>query len=332
MAGRPRMFDARNRALALTIARRFVSTLITLLGVAIIIFVILRLLPGNAITASMGVNAGLLSPAQHAALAHFYGLGKPPVQQFFDWLGAVFTGNLGVSLSTQESVSHLIAQTAPVTLELSIVSMVFGVLIGVGFGMIGALKPGKVGDEVGQGVAVVGLGVPTFVLGTVVVTFMSSHFHYFPSSEPYASLFSDPWMNIQQIFFPSLVLSVGIGAAIMRTTRAAVLEVSSQNFVRTARGKGIKQRVVTWRHLFRNALIPIVTMSGIQLGYLLGGTVIIEQIFILPGLGRLLVTAINERDFPVVQSITMLFATAFVLVNLGVDVICALIDPRSRER
>ena len=207
-----------------------------------------------------------------------------------------------------------------------------GLLIGVGFGMIGALKPGKVGDEVGQGIAVVGLGVPVFVLGTALVTFLSSHFHYFPSSKPYASLFSDPWLNIQQIFFPALVLSIGIGAAIMRTTRAAVLEVSSQNFVRTARGKGIKARVVTWRHLFRNALVPIVTMSGIQLGYLLGGTVIIEQIFILPGLGRLLVVAINQRDFPVVQSITMLFATAFVLVNLGVDIICALIDPRSRDR
>ena len=304
------MFDTRNRALALTIVRRIVTTLITLLGVAIIIFVILRLLPGDAITASLGVNAGLLSPAQHAALVHFYGLGKPPVQQFFSWLGATFGGNLGVSLSAQEPVSKLIAQAAPVTFELSIVSIVLGLAIGVGFGMIGALKPGKVGDEVGQGIAVVGLGVPVFVLGTALVTFLSSHFHY----------------------FPSFVLSLGIGAAIMRTTRAAVLEVSSQPFVRTARGKGIKQRAVTWRHLFRNALVPIVTMSGIQLGYLLGGTVIVEQIFILPGLGRLLVTAINERDFPVVQSVTMLFATAFVLVNLGVDVICTLIDPRSRER
>ena len=332
MAGGPRMFDTRNRALALTIVRRIVTTLITLLGVAIIIFVILRLLPGDAITASLGVNAGLLSPAQHAALVHFYGLGKPPVQQFFSWLGATFGGNLGVSLSAQEPVSKLIAQAAPVTFELSIVSIVLGLAIGVGFGMIGALKPGKVGDEVGQGIAVVGLGVPVFVLGTALVTFLSSHFHYFPSSEPYAGFFGDPWMNIQQIFFPSFVLSLGIGAAIMRTTRAAVLEVSSQPFVRTARGKGIKQRAVTWRHLFRNALVPIVTMSGIQLGYLLGGTVIVEQIFILPGLGRLLVTAINERDFPVVQSVTMLFATAFVLVNLGVDVICTLIDPRSRER
>src|SRR5262249_40412158 len=153
-----------------------------------------------------------------------------------------------------------------------------------------------------------------------------------PCPQQGVSLCSDPWLNVQQIFFPSLVLSIGIGAAIMRTTRAAVLEVSSQNFVRTARGKGIKGHVVTWRHLFRNALVPIVTMSGIQLGYLLGGTVIIEQIFILPGLGRLLVSAINERDFQVVQSITMLFAAAFVLVNLGVDVICALIAPRSRAR
>jgi peptide/nickel transport system permease protein len=332
MTGRPPMFDTRNRALALTIARRIVSTFITLLGVAVIVFVILRLLPGNAITASLGVNAGLLSPAQHAALVHFYGLGKPPVEQFFSWLGATLTGNLGVSLSAQEPVSTLISEAAPVTLELSIVTLVLGLLIGVGFGMIAALKPGKVGDQVGQGIAVVGLGVPVFVLGTALVTFLSSHFHYFPSSEPYASLFTDPWMNIQQIILPSIVLSLGIGAAIMRTTRAAVLEVSSQNYVRTARGKGIKQRFITWRHLFRNALVPIVTMSGIQLGYLLGGTVIIEQIFILPGLGRLLVTAINERDFPVVQSITMLFATAFVLVNLGVDVICALIDPRSRDR
>jgi peptide/nickel transport system permease protein len=306
--------------------------LVTLFGVAVVVFAILRLLPGDAVQASLGVSEGLLTPEQHAALDRYYGVGEPAVEQFFSWLKASLEGNLGVSLASRQSVSSLIGQALPVTLEVGLLSLVLGLLIGVGFGMIGALKPGRVGDEVGQGIAVVGLGVPVFVLGTALVTFLSSHFHYFPSSEPYSSLFTDPWMNIQQIFFPSLVLSVGIGAAIMRTTRAAVLEVSSQNFVRTARGKGIKQRVVTWRHLFRNALIPIVTMSGIQLGYLLGGTVIIEQIFILPGLGRLLVTAINERDFPVVQSITMLFATAFVLVNLGVDVICALIDPRSRER
>jgi peptide/nickel transport system permease protein len=318
--------------LLIGIVRRLASTIVTLLGVSVVIFVILRLLPGNAITASLGVEAGMLSKAQHAALVHYYGIGQPAVQQFFSWLGAILTGNLGVSLSAQEPVSTLIGQALPPTLELGIVALALGLLIGVGFGLIGALRPGKLGDDVGQGVAVIGLGVPSFVIGTGLVTFMSSEFHYFPSSEGWVSLFSNPWLNIQQIFFPAFALSLGIGAAIMRTTRAAVLEVSGLNFVRTARGKGISSRIVIWRHLFRNALVPIVTMSGIQLGYLLGGTVIVEQIFVLPGLGRLLVTSINNRDFPVVQSVTMLFATGFVVVNMLVDVATALIDPRTRAR
>jgi peptide/nickel transport system permease protein len=294
------------------VVRRLVSTVVTLFGVAIVIFVILRLLPGNAITASLGVSAGMLTPAQHAALEHFYGIGQPALQQFTSWLGAMLSGNLGISLAAQQPVSALIGQALPVTLELGIAALALGVLIGVGFGLIGALRPGKLGDDVGQGVAVVGLGIPSFVIGTGLVTFLSSQFHYFPSSEGYASLFHNPWLNVQQIFFPALVLSLGIGAALMRTTRAAVLEVSGQSFVRTARGKGISGRAVVWRHLFRNALV--------------------EQIYVLPGLGRLLVTSINNRDFPVVQSVTMLFATGFVVVNMLVDAACALIDPRTRAR
>ncbi len=314
------------------IARRLLSTLVTLFGVAVVIFVILRLLPGNAITASMGVSAGLLSHAQTVSLDHFYGIGKPLITQFTSWLGAMLTGNLGVSLSFQQPVSKLIGSALPVTLELAAMAISLGVLFGVGFGMLSALRPGKAGDAVGQGFAVVGLGVPTFVLGTGLVTVMASQFHYFPSSGAYAGLFSNPWLNLQQIFFPALVLSIGIGAAIMRTTRSSVLEVSNQNFVRTARGKGLRGRAVVWRHLFLNALVPILTMSGIQLGYLLGGTVIVEQIFVLPGLGRLLVSSIDNRDFPVVQSATMVFATGFVVVNMLTDVICALIDPRGRDR
>jgi peptide/nickel transport system permease protein len=282
------------------------------------------------VTASIGVSVGLLTPAQLRALDSFYGVGQPAVEQFWSWLHATLTGNLGVSLSAQEPVSKLIGQALPVTLELGIASLLLGLVIGVGFGVVGGLRPGKLGDDAGQGVAVIGLGVPSFVLGTGLVTFLSSQFHYFPSSQAWASLFHDPWLNVQQVFFPALVLSLGIGAAIMRTTRAAVLEVSGQNFVRTARGKGLSGRAVVWRHVFLNALVPVVTMSGIQLGYLLGGTVIIEQIFVLPGLGRLLVTSINNRDFPVVQSLTMLFAAGFVVVNMLVDVACALIDPRVR--
>lgn len=315
----------------LIVAKRVISTLITLLGVTVVIFVILRLLPGNAIESSMGVNTGLLSHAQILQLDHYYGIGKPAFSQFTSWLGSTLSGNLGVSLASRTSVASLIGQAFPVTLELAIMTMILGWIIGVGLGVAGALRPGKAGDVAGQGVALVGLGVPSFVLGTAAVTIMSSGFGYFPSSQTYASFFSDPWLNLQQIFFPALVLSIGIGAAIMRTAKTAVLEVSNQNFVRTARGKGLRRRSVTWRHLFLNALVPIVTMSGIQLGYLLGGTVIIEQIFVLPGLGRLLVTSINSHDFPVVQSVTLLFAACFVILNLLTDGICALIDPRQRE-
>ena len=316
----------------LGVARRLASMVITLFGVAVVIFIVLRLLPGNAITASLGVSEGLLSPAQRGALADYYGIGQPAVEQFFSWLRETLTGNLGVSLASRTSVASLIGQALPVTLEVGLASLVLGLLLGVGLGMIGALHPGKVADDVGQGVAVIGLGVPSFVIGTALVTFLSSRFHYFPSSQGYAGITSNPWLNFQQIILPAAVLSLGIGAAIMRTTRAAVLEVSSLGFMRTARGKGLSGRAVIWRHLFLNALTPIVTMSGIQFGYLLGGEVIIEQIFVLPGLGRLLVTSINQRDFPVVQSVTLLFATGFVVVNMLVDVICSLIDPRTRAR
>jgi peptide/nickel transport system permease protein len=294
------------------------------------VFLVLALLPGNAVTAQLGVSAGLLSKAQLAALDRYYGVGKPLIEQYGSWISSVLSGNLGVSLASRSPVSSLIGAAAPATLELAIGSMLIGELIGVGFGVFGALRPGKVVDNVGQGVSVVGLGVPSFILGTGLVTFLSSVFHYFPSSQNFVSLWQNPWLNLQQVFFPSLCLGLGVGAAVMRTTRAAMLEVTGLNYARTARGKGLRPRTITWKHLFLTALVPVVTMSGIQLGYLLGGTVVIEQIFVLPGLGRLLITSINERDFPVVQSVTMLFATGFVVVNMVTDLLYTAIDPRTR--
>ena len=312
------------------IGRRLLSMLVTLLGVSVIIFLVLRLLPGNAVTASLGVSAGLLSHAQLVALDHYYGVGQPFFRQYGSWLGALFTGNLGVSLSSRTSVASLIGAAFPVTFELAIVSLIIGELIGVLFGVFGSLKPGRAVDDVGQGVAVVGLGVPSFVIGTFIVTFLASQFHYFPSSEGFVGFFQDPWLNLQQIFFPALTLGIGIGAAIMRTTRASMLEVTGLNYARTARGKGLSKRVVTWKHLFLGALVPVITMSGIQFGYLLGGTVVVEQIFVLPGLGRLLIMAIDNRDFPVVQSVTLIFAAGFILVNTLTDVLYTVIDPRTR--
>ncbi len=316
----------------ISVGRRLVSMLVTLFGVAVIIFVVLRLLPGNAVTAQLGVSAGLLSHAQLVALDHYYGVGEPFFQQFGSWLGAMFTGNLGVSLTSRTSVASLVGAALPITLELAIAAMIIGELIGVLFGVFGALKPGRLVDDTGRGVAVIGLGVPSFIIGTGLVTFLASEFHYFPSSEGFASIGQDPWLNLQQIFFPALTLGLGIGAAMMRTTRAAMLEVIGLNYARTARGKGLSKRAVTWKHLFLGALVPVTTMSGIQLGYLLGGTVIVEQIFVLPGLGRLLITSINERDFPVVQTVTLIFAAGFIIVNMLTDVLYTVIDPRTRTQ
>ena len=316
----------------LAIGRRILSVIVTLLGVSVIIFVVLRLLPGNAVSASMGVSEGLLTHAQVAALDRYYGVGQPAVQQYFSWLHAILTGNLGVSLSLQKTVSYLVGLDLPVTIELAFFAMVLGIVIGVGFGMWSALHPGKWQDNVGQAVSVVGLAIPSFILGTVLVVYMSSKFHYFPSSSSFVGFFTNPWLNFQQIIFPAFVLSLGIAAAILRTTRGAVLEVSGLNFARTALGKGVSRRAFIWRHLFLNSLTAVVTMSGIQLGYLLGGTVIIEQIFILPGMGNLLITAIHNQDYPLVQSVTLIFAAGFVIVNMFVDLMYSLIDPRTRNR
>jgi peptide/nickel transport system permease protein len=320
----------RGRALALRTATRLGKAVLTLVGVAIVVFVVLRILPGNQITASLGVNAGLLTKAQYADLAHFYGIGKPLPQQFWQWATALLHGNMGVSDQSGRTVTSLIGAALPVTLELAVGAMLIGLVVGVGAGAIAAAAPGRPGDRAARVLALAGLGVPSFVIGSGLVAVLASVFHYFPSSEGFASLTSDPWLNIQQIFWPALTLGLGIGAAILRTTRGAMLEVARQDFVRAARGRGLRPRLVIIKHVLRNAMIPILTMSGIQFGYLLGGTVIVEQIFVLPGLGRLLLMSVTEADYAVAQGVTLVFALGFILVNLLTDLLYAVVDPRLR--
>jgi peptide/nickel transport system permease protein len=314
------------------IVRRVLSIVVTLFGVSVIVFIILRVIPGNAVSASLGTSEGLLTKAQIAALDQYYGVGQPAVQQYFSWLHSVLTGNLGVSLTYRQPVSFMLGNTLPITLELSFFAIVLGVVIGAGVGLWSGLHPGRWQDGIGQGVAVVGLSVPTLVLGVLFVTILSDTVHYFPSSSDFVGFFTNPWVNFQQIIFPAFVLSLGIAAAILRTTRGAVLEVSGLNFARTALGKGVSRQAYVWRHIFRNSLTAVVTMSGIQLGYLLGGTVIVENIYVLNGMGRLMITSILNKDYPVVQSVTLVFAAGFVLVNMLVDVLNSLIDPRIRKR
>jgi len=331
LAGRAGAGPGRGRAIALRIAARLAKAVITLVGVAVVVFIVLRLLPGNQITSSLGVNAGLLTKAQYADLEHYYGIGKPVTQQFGQWAGDLLHGNMGLSEQSGRSVASLIGAALPVTLELAIAAMLIGLVIGVGAGAVAAAAPGRLPDRGARLVALAGLGVPSFVIGSGLVALLASVFHYFPSSEGFASLRSDPWLNIQQIFWPALTLGLGIGAAILRTTRGAMLDVARRDYVRAARGRGLAPRLVVIKHVLRNALIPILTMSGIQFGYLLGGTVVVEEIFVLPGLGRLLLMSVTESDYAVAQGVTLVFALGFIVVNLLTDLLYAVVDPRLRS-
>ncbi|MGI5289356.1 ABC transporter permease [Nonomuraea polychroma] len=312
------------------IIRRVAGTLGTLFGVAVFVFVMLRAIPGNQITAGLGTEAAALTPAQRAALERYYGLDQPLVTQFFSWLGNMVTGNFGYSARHQQSVLDLTLHSLPVTFELAVLSIVLALLIGVPLGMLSASKAGAPRDAVGQAVSLAGLSIPAFLLATTLLSIFAASFRFNPNGRGFATLLEDPLLNLQQMVLPALVLGFGIAAPILRTTRAAVLEVRSHDFVRTARAKGVPERRLQVRHVLGNALVPIVTMTGLQFGYLLGGAVVVEQIFSVPGIGRQVLLGIQQKEYAVVQSTVLVIALAFVLVNLLTDVLYRIIDPRVR--
>ncbi len=313
------------------VTRRVVEAVLTLLGVAVLVFVMLRVIPGNQITATLGTEASAaLTPGQQAALRAYYGLDQPPVAQFFGWLGNVLSGNLGISQRTGQSVLDMTLAALPVTIELAILATLLGLLLGVPLAMLSASRPNGARDAAGQLVGLAALSVPSFLLGAALLAFVSKYFHYNPSAQGFARLLSDPGLNLQQMLFPSLVLGFGLAAPIMRTGRSALLEVQTQDFVRTARGKGVAPLRVQIRHVLHNALVPIVTMTGIQFGYLLGGAVVVEQIFSVPGIGRQVLIGLQQKEYAVVQSTVLVIALSFVLVNLLTDLLYRVIDPRVR--
>jgi peptide/nickel transport system permease protein len=318
------------RLLKHRLVRRLGSALGTLAGVAVLVFVMLRAIPGNQITAQLGIEAAALTPAQRAALEAYYGLDKPLAVQFFAWLGGLFQGNLGFSSRAHMSVADLTLQALPVTLELAVLTIVLSLLIGVPLGMLSASRPDGVRDAVGQLVGLAGLSIPAFLLGSSLMAWLAGAFSFNPNGQGYAKLWVNPWLNLQQMALPSIVLAFGIAAPIMRTTRTAVLEVRSLDFIRTARAKGVPPRRLQFRHVLGNALVPIVTMTGLQFGYLLGGAIVVEQIFSLPGIGRQVLTGIEQKEYSVVQSTVLIIALGFVLVNLLTDAVYRLIDPRVR--
>jgi peptide/nickel transport system permease protein len=311
-------------------AARIGGALITLLGVTVVVFVVLRTIPGNAITASLGIESGTLTPAQRASLNHFYGIDKPWYEQLWAWISGILHGNLGLSLTSGKPVASLIWSAMPVTIELALVAAAIGTVVGVLLGVLAGSRPGKASDSATQGLSLLGLAIPEFVLGTAVVAILAQAFHYFPDTGTFVPLTRSLSGNLSQILYPSLVLAVAFAANVMSTTRSEYVEVADADYVRTARGKGLRPNRIRGAHILRNATIPIVTLTGIQFGYLLGGTVIIEQIFALPGMGRLLFTSISNRDYPVVQGTVLVIAALFVVVNLLVDLLYRVLDPRTR--
>lgn len=311
-------------------AARMSGAVITLLGVTIVVFVVLRTIPGDAVTASLGTESGTLTPAQRASLNHYYGIDKSWFEQLWTWISGALHGDLGISLTSGKPVTDLLGTALPVTVEVAALAALMGTAAGVLLGVLAGARAGRTADTATQGVALFGLAVPEFVVGTAVVTILAEAFGYFPNTGTFVSLTSSFSENMSQVLYPSLVLAIPFAANVMRTTRSEYVEMAEADYVRTARGKGLHPGRIRRAHILRNATIPIVTLTGIQFGYLLGGTVIVEQIFALPGMGRLLLTSITNRDYPVVQGTVLVIAVLFVLVNLLVDLLYRAIDPRTR--
>jgi peptide/nickel transport system permease protein len=312
------------------IVKRLLTFPIILFGVSVVVFVAIRLVPGDAITAMLGTEAGLLTNVQRASLAKYFGIDQPWITQYGRWVGGLFHGDLGVSVTYGKPVLEVILARFPLTLELAILAMVIALLIGIPAGVFAATRSEKLSDLIVRVLAILGQSTPSFVLALLIILALSVWFGVLPSMGDFVPLNQDPLGNLGQMLLPAAVLGFAFAASVTRITRAAMLDVLSDDYVRTARSKGVSARGVVWRHALPNALIPVVTLSGVEFGYLLGGAVIVEKVFALPGLGRLTLDAITQRDYALVEGSVLFVALNFMVLNLLVDLAYAALDPRVR--
>jgi peptide/nickel transport system permease protein len=312
------------------VVQRLLTFPIILFGVSVVVFVAIRLVPGDAITAMLGTEAGLLTDAQRASLAKYFGIDQPMLVQYGRWVTGLFHGDLGVSVTYGKPVLEVILARFPLTLELAILAMVIALVIGVPAGVFAATRNEKLPDLIVRILAMLGQSTPSFVLALLIILGLSEWFGTVPAMGDFVPLFEDPLGNLGQMLLPAAVLGFAFAASVTRITRAAMLDVLSDDYVRTARSKGVSARGVVWRHALPNALIPVVTLSGVEFGYLLGGAVIVEQVFALPGLGRLTLDAITQRDYALVEGSVLFVALNFMVLNLLVDLAYAALDPRVR--
>ena len=312
------------------IIRRVFLLVPIMLGVSLLTFLIFRVIPGDAavLTCGFGCTDEVLE-----AIRHENGLDRPWYEQYGDWLWGVLRGDLGESVSeSQLPVTTELDRRLPITGELLIMTIIMSLILGIPAGVLSAIRPNTPLDWLTRFTSVLWLSIPHFWLGILIITFGALWFGWTPPQfgQSYVPFMDDPWINMQQFFFPALVLAVGIAATIMRLTRSAMLEVMRNDYIRTAWSKGLRERTVVWRHALKNALIPVITVTGLQVGALIGGSVIVESVFNLNGVGKYVLEAILRRDLFVVQSLTLIFAAVYVLSNLAVDLAYAWLDPRIR--
>src|SRR6185295_2643518 len=307
---------------------RLYSMGLTLLGLTVLIFLMLRLIPGTVVEQMIGADA-VASPAMVAQLKAFFGLDQPWYLQYGRWIGRLVQGDLGISWRTGKPVVGLILERLPVTLELTALSVVFALLLGMPAGVLSAVRRNGALDNITRVGTLLGLSVPVFWQGTMLILFFSLYLRWMPPVV-WVDFFTDPRRNLTIMVLPALCLGTAAAANIARTTRACMLDVLRSEYIRTASAKGLARGAVILKHALRNALIPVVTVAGLQMGILLGGTVVVEEVFTLPGVGRLVLWSIYQRDYPLTQSTILFIAVLFMAINLAVDLLYGVLDPRIR--
>ena len=314
------------------ILRRILALIPTLIFASFIVFITVRLIPGNIIDLMLSQNDVSASKQTREQLEALLGLDTPMYIQYFKWMGALlFQGSLGNSLWTNTPVMDEIMQRLPVTFELGIMALLVSLIVGIPIGVYAALKQDSTGDYILRTLSILALAIPGFWVGTLVMVFPSIWWGWSPSVR-YVSFSQDPLAHLGQLAIPALILGKAFSAIIMRLTRTMMLEVLRQDYIRTARAKGLSVGTIVMRHALRNALIPVVTLVGLQAPLLFGGAVILEQIFVIPGMGLLLLEAVGSRDYPTITGVFLVIGVSVVLINLLVDMSYGFLDPKVRNR
>ena len=310
-------------------AKRIGLFIPTVLLVTVIVFVVMRLIPGDPALAILSADDAAYTEQELQELRVQLGTDRPIVVQYFDWMSGLLRGDFGTSFWWNGPVMDRLGERIPVTIELAILGIALAVVCAVPLGVVSAIKPDSPIDYVSRVFTLVGISIPTFFSGILLTLILIRAFGWLPPLG-YENIWEDPWANLKQMMLPALALGFYDMAFIARVTRSSMMEILREDYMRTARSKGLRERIVLSRHGLKNAVLPILTISGWQFGRLFGGTVIIERIFLIPGVGQLLIDAVFQRDFPTIQAIIVIVAVSIVVINLLVDLLYGWLDPRIR--